>query len=1302
MRHRLRPLLLSSLQLLLLAGLAFALRHWAWNWDQGQMLHPDERFLIDVTHRLAWPDSLRSYFDTGTSPLNPHTCAQSRFVYGTLPLWFLQALRTALNLQDWADLFRAGRLLSALWATGTVLLLARLATQFGSRAFAWFPALWLALTPLCLQLSRFYTVDTAGAFFATATLLLGVKALQRRNPGWLPAAGLCAGLAMACRLNLGLLLPWLLLVTASLKFRARSPGIWPCVTACLLLALLAFRIAQPYAFAATGFLPHGLNPDWTEGLRMEHAIVRGSLEVPYTLQWIQTPPFFLLRQLIRWGMAPPVGLLAVLGSLSLLWQLRRDPGHPLFLLLLWPVMLLGYHQQFFLQTQRYALPAYPVLLLGGALALRRIPRRKLRVALAWTTTAAAALFAAAFLNLYRQPHSRIQASEWIYAEFPFGATVSYEIWDDPLPLRLPGHEAAHAAFTFVGLPVFDPDTPEKAAALIGTLSSVDLLVLSSTRAHGTLPRFPDRYPMSARFYDLLFAGGLGFEPAHEVRLSPGIGRWRRNTLSAEEAFRVYDHPRVLLFRRSPAWDPAAALDALTRDIAFDDIPDIRFTEAYRWHGGWFTAAQRLRRQDTRIFARRFHPDSPANRNPLLTWILILFFLGLLCIPLAHTLFPSLPDRGLFLRRNLAVLLLAYLAWLPAALEWIPFDLSLTLALLLLLFTNGLLFAFRQERILHFCRRHWRMLLFGEAVWWSVFAGFLFLRWLQPELWHPWAGGEKPMNLAFLNANALTNYFPAHQPWLSEAFINYYDFGYVLLATLIRLTGIRPEVAYNLAQPTLAAFTAGAVLSLTAALAPLLRCGRGTRPRFAAGLTATLFTLLLGNFAQIRWMLFERNGHSRDGYWNATRALRVPHGEVIPITEFPFFTLLYGDLHAHLIALPLAILTLLASWQLLRRPGWRPLLCCGFLLGVLRATNTWDFPIQAAIFCFAAAFPLLRAAPANRPAAAWTATGRITAGLLLSQLLFAPFHRHFLSYPARFLWWDGPRSRLIDLVLVHGLFLLPLTLLLPPLCRNPRLRHAPRPHRLFLCALLAGCLLTLLLLEGFTLAGDIGRMNTVFKFTFQLWWILAILTALALTAAWQSLRNPVSVALATLLLGLGLLYPFTAVPAKLRDRYWTHPPRGLDGFAYLDTAVWRSPTGDLIPLRHDAQVIRWLRRHAHPLDIILEAHLPQDYLWGGRISWHTGNPTLLGWNWHMRQQRPRPGADAVVHRRAREIHTLYTHPDTPAVLELARRRNIRFIIFSELERLTYGPEAQDRFETHPAFTPVYRYGTAVIYALSPPP
>ena len=142
-------------------------------------------------------------------------------------------------------------------------------------------------------------------------------------------------------------------------------------------------------------------------------------------------------------------------------------------------------------------------------------------------------------------------------------------------------------------------------------------------------------------------------------------------------------------------------------------------------------------------------------------------------------------------------------------------------------------------------------------------------------------------------------------------MNYYYYGFVQVAALAKLTAIPPAIAYNLAIPTLAAlsarrsFSAGSGPRVDAlAGAAVGRCSSHRRLRCSSR--------VLGNLGELHVL---RSALSRDAlpidwwFWNPTRVIHPGEGEPGPITEFPAFTFIFGDLHAHAMALPLAALAL---------------------------------------------------------------------------------------------------------------------------------------------------------------------------------------------------------------------------------------------------------------------------------------------------------------------------------------------------------------------------------------------------------
>jgi hypothetical protein len=172
-------------------------------------------------------------------------------------------------------------------------------------------------------------------------------------------------------------------------------------------------------------------------------------------------------------------------------------------------------------------------------------------------------WAAAFMRIYTQEHPRVAASRWLMAHVPAGQGVSAEAWDDRLPVAVPGQ--ARPTYREVTFDLYqDRPGEEVFAHLRDTLAATDVLVLSSNRLYGSIPRLPWRYPVQIRYYELLFAGQLGFTLVHTATSYPGLGPWIIGDDTADESFTVYDHPKVLIFQKTRQM-PEAELRALFAD-----------------------------------------------------------------------------------------------------------------------------------------------------------------------------------------------------------------------------------------------------------------------------------------------------------------------------------------------------------------------------------------------------------------------------------------------------------------------------------------------------------------------------------------------------------------------------------------------------------------------------------------------------------------------------------------------------------------------------------------------------------------
>ncbi|HPC07013.1 MAG TPA: DUF2298 domain-containing protein, partial [Anaerolineaceae bacterium] len=244
----------------------------------------------------------------------------------------------------------------------------------------------------------------------------------------------------------------------------------------------------------------------------------------------------------------------------------------------------------------------------------------------------------------------------------------------------------------------------------------------------------------------------------------------------------------------------------------------------------------------------------------------------------------------------------------------------------------------------------RILLAAEVVFLAAFGLWAFIRALNPEI----IGTEKPMELAFINAILRSPAYPPADPWLSGYSISYYYFGYVMVAMLIKISGVVSGVGFNLAVALWFGLTATAAYGLIFNLVTLWgRNGKAadhepeSKLPFFSALLGPFFILLVSNLQGFLEMLHSRgvfwkqaaDGTWQSKFWSWLNILEVNEPPQLPfswvpervngtwwwrasrvvqdydllnnrqevIDEFPFFSYLLADLHPHVLAMPFAIL-----------------------------------------------------------------------------------------------------------------------------------------------------------------------------------------------------------------------------------------------------------------------------------------------------------------------------------------------------------------------------------------------------------
>jgi YYY domain-containing protein len=349
------------------------------------------------------------------------------------------------------------------------------------------------------------------------------------------------------------------------------------------------------------------------------------------------------------------------------------------------------------------------------------------------------------------------------------------------------------------------------------------------------------------------------------------------------------------------------------------------------------------------------PDSGKETTLLqiFSWWLLIQLLGLIALPLTYRLFKWLPGRGYAFAKPVGLLLTSYLLWLGTSLGYLRNTVGGALVAMAL--TAGISLAWyaggrrrgrgAEPSLLRFLQEHGRLVLTVEILFTLGFLAWAGLRAYAPDKIMS-SGGEKFMEIAFLNAILQSPTFPPRDPWLSGFAISYYYFGYVMMALMTQLSGVLPGVGFELYDALMFALTLIGAFGVVHSLV----VGSGDDGQAQDyGLLGALFVAIMGNLEGLlealyargllpdafwRWIdipdLMEAGQVTGSWYpgggwwwWRASRVIRDRNlmGEPMglnPIDEFPFFSFLLGDNHPHVLALPFVLLAVGLAFNVLRR------------------------------------------------------------------------------------------------------------------------------------------------------------------------------------------------------------------------------------------------------------------------------------------------------------------------------------------------------------------------------------------------
>jgi YYY domain-containing protein len=536
---------------------------------------------------------------------------------------------------------------------------------------------------------------------------------------------------------------------------------------------------------------------------------------------------------------------------------------------------------------------------------------------------------------------------------------------------------------------------------------------------------------------------------------------------------------------------------------------------------------------------------------------------------------------------------------------------------------------------------------------------LDVRFVNPTISY----AEKFMDHAFLASVMRNPVVPPLDPWFAGGTLNiYYYLGYWMFGCMGIVSGVPSNIAFNLALPTIFGLAAINLYAIGTLLLEKFRW-------------LPLLVLFIPNPSFFYQLALGRALNTV--LWDSTRTITNT------INEYPLFSFIWGDVHAHVISLfnqVFLIFLLLYAYQrwesLENRAKWIVSIFCAISLGSMPLINTWDVLIYAPVTLL---FGILIIWRVRKKTNSFSTCWHLITIPPLAILCYLPFYLQLKTNTGGISIVHAP-SNPLEFLLVNGLFIAVFfAFLWRDMVKRPYLLLAVIPFILIgyvaaaiavipliyfiarkhhdLSDILASIGLFLLIFcEIFYLKDNMGdtyfRMNTIFKCYLPVWIILGIASTtmvgkLLSESRWIPVISARNTAIITAtLVGLLFVLPFI-IPFTMSYGTGT-----LDGLAYLKD----SHTGDYGGVTY--------LRTLHGDERIVEAE-GGDYNYYSRISSFTGIPAIIGMPFH--EYMWRSDDTGWFSTRPQDIQSIYEDPEKTVMLMKKYNATLLYVGDAEHER-----------------------------------
>lgn len=1241
--------------------------------SHGTGSHPDERHIIMSVMKM----SLESWEN-----LNPGS-----FAYGGLPfyiLFFVKEFCKIINVRiNYDNAFLVGRFISTLLGIGSCILTYLITQKIwpnvkNSRQWSLLATILLGSNWFFFQNSRYYTVDIFLTFFTLLFFYFVCLYYQKLKFKYFFGIIVSFSLAFSSKisaLNLGVFIALLPPILWSEK-KINIPKGLILYTLFSVISFIFICTLQPHA--VQNYLQFFID------VNRELLMVKGEYIPPYTLQYVGTLPYlYHLKQFFFYTLGP-VEVLALL--VSIIWIIKYGTKNYkqmslILLLLVWAICVFIVIGKFQVKFPRYLLPLYPAFMIIICQGIQYLKNQKLlqKIVVA-IITLQSMIYLFSYLGIIFSEHTSIIASRWMKDNITKQQIILQPHWDDWLPFKIPLRFPLQSR----SLNIYEPDSLKKWREISNELSNADFLIFPSHKITSSFQTKQEKFIITRNFLLELYSEKLPYELAATVFAEFSFGPFVLDLYEGDESLTVYDAPKVQIFQK--------VKEKNTSNI---DLQNHILNSQLSNTSNYFVVKNAK---------ATIHTDHyPSSWIEFLKWLIIFLVIPVITLPLSILFKVKNFPIYYSINKLLGPIALSFFYWLLLRFNFITFTANAVQAYLLICCLFSILIIFwKKNDFLNLIYRSKNKLLLIESLGLIIFIFWVLHRMTFPEIF--WS--EKPMDFGFLNYFIRSdNPVIPTDPWASGSPMKYYYFSSYFLAFIHKAFHISPMIGFNLALAQIASWFSIAMISFF-----LLFTQRIKYIFFAV-----LICMFYCNSEPLRLFFIERKEPDFNLFWSTSRVFSIPG-----FSEYPLWSFLFSDVHAHVFTLPLTIVFITLIIYSLKYFFESSRISIGLLLSLsiswtfLGLNNGWDFIFYSLFILYLfIAFFIVYYKNINSKFNFFLhffSAGIVTLILLLPYLsiigrtekldLFWQRNIHEFNNHIQFIKFYGtvllPLLGIIILTRIKNSFsflkehivtfmLLILTLATVFLQRLVFKIETPLNFSIlgfsffFLVILFLGYKkkksltdiehnilvinltflpLAWVLVEHLVF---IDRMNTIFKFFYPIWIILILCTTTLIIHYLEHLTVLKRAAKFILIFFIITPISFALINSSFNIFMMTkHSWKNTEPVT-LNGLLYLEQENPA-----ELSLYNWINKNIQGTPTIAEA-FGISYAHFTRASMHTGLPTVLGWEHHVFQRGLKRN---FIREREHDLNTLYSSEELNEKFNIIKKYNIQYIVVGPAEQRTY--------------------------------